>query len=424
MSSNLAQRAAGGARKRVIVIGGGIVGVACASYLLRDAHEVVLVDPDGFGERTSKGNAGAVSPGSCIPLAMPGVFRKIPGWLTDKDGPLSIKPSYFPTALPWLIRFGLAARETRIEPIADALFALHSRTLDCYAPLLQNARAADLIRRTGCLVVYDSDEDFAASEREWEMRRRRGVSLQTLSADELFQLEPNLSRHYRRGVLQTEHGYVIDPYRLVQRLGTKFIADGGTLVRDVAQRFVQENGRVAGIETTAGPLSADHVVIAAGVWSRQLSRQLGVGIPLESQRGYNVTLTAPNIEPRLPVSSSKGKFYATPMEVGLRVAGTVEFAGVDAPPNYARARRLLAQVKTMYPKADTSSFTEWMGQRPCLPDSLPVIGPLGRHPNVMLAFGHGHNGMTSGPVTGKIIADLIAGRPAPFDLSPYRAERF
>jgi D-amino-acid dehydrogenase len=424
VSTNLPERGAARARQRIVVIGGGIVGVACASYLLRDSHEVTIVDPDGFGERTSKGNAGAVSPGSCIPLAMPGTFGKIPRWLTDKDGPLAIKPGYFPRAALWLLRFGLAARASRIEPIADALFALHSRTFDCYAPLLKNAQADDLIRRTGCLVVYESDEEFAASEREWEMRRRRGVPLQMLSADEMFQLEPNLSRHYRRGVLQTEHGYVVDPYRLVQRLAAKFIADGGRLVRGTAERFTRSDGKVIAVETSAGALVADHVVIAAGVWSRALMRQLGTDVPLESQRGYHVTLTAPSIEPRLPISPAKAKIYATPMEMGLRVAGTVEFAGIDAPPNFARARRLLVQVKAMYPKVDTAAFTEWMGQRPCLPDSLPVIGPLRDSPNVLLAFGHGHNGMTSGPVTGKVIADLVAGRPAAFDLAPYRADRF
>ena len=409
---------------RVIVIGAGIVGVCAASYLLRDGHAVTLVDPDGFGERTSKGNAGAISPGSCVPLAMPGVFKDIPGWLVDPDGPLAIRPTYLPRALPWLVRFSLAARETRIDPIADALFALHSRVFDAYAPLIKNAGAEDAIRRSGVLYLYETEASFQGSMPEVEMRRRRGVRVELLGQPEIHQLEPLVAERFQHAMFLPEHGHTVNPHRLVNALAQQFLRDGGTFAKAAARGFARHDGKVTGVITDAGTLNAEILVIAAGVWSRALMRMLGHDVPLESQRGYHVMLTDPGIQPRLPVTAVEGKYFATPMEGGLRVAGTVEFGGLNAAPNWRRARVLLQQVKQLYPTIDTSKHDEWAGHRPCLPDSVPAIGAVRGHPNVYAAFGHGHNGMTGGPPTGRAIADLVAGRPAGFDLSPYRPDRF
>lgn len=410
--------------KRIAVIGAGIVGVSTASYLLRDGHAVQLIDAAGPAEGTSKGNAGALSPGSCVPLSMPGQHKKIPGWLLHPDGPLAIRPGYLFRALPWLIKFSLAGRPHRIGAIADALYRLHSRVFDCYAPLLKNADAGAMIRRTGTLVVFESEAALRSSEGDWKIRETRGAKVERLGAEELRQIEPALSPHYAGGVLLPEHGYTVDPYVMVRTLADRFQRDGGQFLKArVAAVRPHPSGGVR-LATDAGEITADMAVIAAGAWSRNLAADLGAPIPLETQRGYHVTLTKPGIEPRLPVTSSEGKFYATPMAGGLRVAGTVEFAGLEAPPDYRRARRLLGQVKRMYPGVAVDDFSEWMGHRPCLPDSLPVIGFVPGRRDVLLAFGHGHNGMTSGPVTGALIADLVAGRPPAIDLSPYRPDRF
>jgi len=408
----------------VVVIGAGIVGVCAASYLLRDGHKVTLVDPDGFGERTSFGNAGAISPGACIPLAMPGMFKHVPGWLTNPEGPLAIRPSYFPKVLPWLIRFSLSARRSRIEPIADALYALHSRVLEAYAPLVRNAGVEDLIKRSGVLYLYESEASFQGSMGEVEMRRRRGVTVELLTQPEIRQLEPLVSERFRHGMFMPGNGYTVSPHRLVNSLAQQYLRDGGRYQKVSARGFDRRDGKVTGVVTEAGTLPADQVVIAAGAWSRALVRELGHDVPLETERGYHVTLTDPGIAPRLPVTVIEGKYFATPMEAGLRVAGTVEFGGLEAAPNWRRARMLLEQVKQLYPSADTRKFNEWMGHRPSLPDSLPAIGNLPGHGNVFAAFGHAHNGMTGGPPTGKAIADLVAGRPAGFDLKPYRPDRF
>jgi D-amino-acid dehydrogenase len=410
---------------RIVVIGAGIVGLSCASYLRRDGFDVTVIEREGPGEGASKGNAGALSPGSCVPLALPGVFRKIPGWLMDPDGPLTIRPRYLPQALPWLLRFAHSARPARVAEIADALRALHRPVFECYEPLVRHAGCADLIRRTGTLVVYQSEQAFLGSRREWDLRRERGAEVRMLSSGELRELEPALAPAYTHGVLSPDHGYVANPYRLVNALATQFVADGGRIER--ANVRALRRGGAEGITVQlegGGERIADRVVIAAGAHSGALTSTLGLRMPLESQRGYHVTLSDPGFEPRIPVSSSEGKFYATPMEGGLRVAGTVEFAGLEAPPDYRRARRLLAQVSGLYPRVRVAAFTEWMGHRPCMPDSLPVIGPAPRSPGVWLAFGHGHNGMTSGPVTGRLIADLVAGRKPFIDPAPYSANRF
>ncbi|MSQ54761.1 MAG: FAD-dependent oxidoreductase [Betaproteobacteria bacterium] len=411
-------------KHRIVVVGAGIVGVSCAMYLVRDGHDVTLLDALGPAEGASKGNAGALSPGSCVPLAMPGVLQKVPKWLTDPAGPLTIRPAYFLAALPWLVRFVLAARQSRIEPIADALRALHAGTYECYEPMLERAGCRDAIRRTGNLVVYESESAFAASRAEWDMRSRRGVRFEVLDASALRATVPALSERYVRGVLSPEHGFVVEPFHLVRALADQVVRDGGRLVRAKAEGLRLGAAGVTAVRTDNGEIAADRVVIAAGAWSLPLLAPLGLKLPLETQRGYHVTIATPGVEPHLPVTSSERKFYATPMTGGLRIAGTVEFAGLDAAPDYRRARRLLEQGRGMYPALDTGSYTEWMGHRPCFPDSLPVIGPVPRHPEVLLAFGHGHNGMTSGPVSGRLIADLVAGRPPFLDLGPYLPERF
>lgn len=415
---------AGGRRLDIVVIGAGIVGVCCAAYLQREGHAVTMVDRLGPGEGASKGNAGALSPGSCVPLAMPGMHRKVPRWLLDADGPLVIRPAYLLRALPWLVRFSLAGRASAVPAIADALRALHAPVFDCYAPLTARARAESLIRRSGCLVVYETTEAYEKSASEWELRRARGVRIEAIPGGELRQMEPALSPHFRHGVLLPDHGFTVDPYQLVSALAEQFARDGGRFARATVRDIAAGGHDRLALATDGGTIAADRVVLAAGAWSRPLAAALGASIPLETQRGYHVTLPRPGIAPRLPVASAEGKYYATPMAGGLRVAGTVEFAGLDAPPNYQRARRLLAQVRRMYPAVETRGFTEWMGHRPCFPDSLPVIGPAPRQRNVVFAFGHGHHGMTSGPVTGRLVADLIAGRRPFINPTPYRPERF
>jgi D-amino-acid dehydrogenase len=409
---------------KICVIGAGIVGVAAASYLLRDGHEVVLIDRDEPGGGCSKGNAGALSPGSCIPLSSPDILRNVPKWLFDRNGPLRIRPSYLFRAIPWLVRFAAAGRTNRINALADALRALHRHTFDNYAPLVGNAGCADLIRNTGSLAVFKTEKGFAGSAREWDIRAARQVRQQRLDAGELHELVPGLSTEYRYGILLPDHGFVADPHRLTRSLTEAFVRDGGAMLRAAVERIEPLAGDAIRLKTDGESINAEKIVLAAGAWSARLLAPLGISVPLETQRGYHIMAANANQAPPLPVVSADAKVYATPMEHGLRFAGTVEFAGLDAAPDYQRAQALVPLAKDMFPDLEIGAVTQWMGHRPCLPDSLPIIGTAPRHPSLLLAFGHGHHGMTGASTTGRMIADLIANRASDFDLTPYRANRF
>lgn len=409
---------------RIVVVGAGIVGACSAAYLKREGYAVTLLEAEAPAAGASSGNAGALSPGSCIPLATPGMLWDVPKWLTDPDGPLVVRPSYALQAMPWLLRFIAAGRANRIDAIANALHALHSPVYDSYQPLLQASGAGNLVRQSGSLVVYRQRSALESAMSGWQMRRDRGISFDVLEQKALHDIAPALAPDFTCAVLQPDHGYVVDPRVLVVKLVDHFRASGGELVTGRAQRIVRGGAGIS-IHLDGGrTIETDRIVVAAGAWSKTLLSGFGVNVPLETQRGYHLHLPQPGIDLPMPVSFSESKFYATPMAGGLRLAGTVEFASASAPPNYKRARRLGAIAEKWLPGLALEGASEWMGRRPCLPDSLPVIGALPADPRIILAFGHGHNGMTSAPTTGRVVADLVAGRKPFIDLAPYRPDRF
>jgi len=408
----------------ITVIGAGIVGVAVASYLQRDGHSVTLVDRGPPGEFTSMGNAGILSPGSVVPVGMPGVLKKVPQWLTDPAAPLSVKWGYLPQAAPWLWRFIRASRRDRVEQIADGLRPLLGQTFEAYRTLTHAAGCTDLINQSGYIAVYETEAAFRADALAWELRRARGVKVVDIDAAQIREHDPDLAPIYVRGVLLPEQGYVANPLWLTQRLFNHFIAAGGSYLQRDVTGFELSGGKVGALSTTGGPLAVDRVVLAAGVFSAKLAAMLGTRVPLESQRGYHVHFPEPGISPRTPVMSGEYKFFVTPMADGLRNAGTVEIAGVEAPPTQARIDALVRHTRRMYPGARLDGMATWMGHRPCTPDSLPVIGQSRQFGNVYFAFGHGHTGLCGGAPTGRLVADLVAGRPPNIDPAPYSPERF
>jgi D-amino-acid dehydrogenase len=412
----------------VIVIGAGIVGLCCATYLQRDGRKVVVIDPGGPGEGASYGNAGGLNGSSIVPVAMPGVLAKVPHWLLDPEGPLSIRLHYLPRLLPWLYRFVRAGRPELVRAQARALRGLLAPTVDMYRALAASVGAGDLIQRSGLLVVYRSEASFAADAEANRLRAANGVVIEELSRDELRQLEPALSPAYVRARFIAENGYCRNPLRLSRSLAEALVANGGEIRRERAEGFAFADGKVEAVLTAAGRLPAAAVVLAAGAHSKPLAARLGENVPLDTERGYHAMIKAPEVVPRLPVMDAEAKFVATPMEEGLRMAGTVEFAGLDAPPNWRRARVLLRHGQAMFPglprAVGEDRVAVWMGFRPSMPDSLPVIGRTRRYPNAFLAFGHGHVGLIGAPMTGRTIADLVAGRAPAIDIGPFSAARF
>ena len=412
----------------VVVIGAGIVGLACATYLQRDGRKVVVVDPGGPGEGASYGNAGGLNGSSIVPVAMPGVLGKVPQWLLDPEGPLSIRWRYLPQLLPWLYRFVRAGRPELVRAQARALRGLLAPTVEMHRELAASVGAADLIQRSGLLIVYRSEASFAADGEANRLRADNGVKIDELNQDELRQIESTLSPAYTRARFISENGYVRNPLRLSRALAETLVANGGEMRRARAEGFGFADGKVEAVLTSTGRIPAAAVVLAAGAHSKPLAAQLGDNVPLDTERGYHAMINAPEVAPRLPIMDAEVKFVATPMEEGLRMAGTVEFAGLEAPPNWRRARVLLRHGQAMFPGLPRTVAEDrvalWMGFRPSMPDSLPVIGSTRRYANAFLAFGHGHVGLIGAPMTGRAIADLIAGRPPALDLAPFSAARF
>jgi D-amino-acid dehydrogenase len=409
--------------KNITILGAGIVGICCAAYLQRDGHRVTVIDRGPPGEGTSFGNAGILSPGSCVPMAVPGVLTKLPGWLIDPLGPVAVRFAHLPSMLPWFLHFRRASRMENVERSANALRRLLSQTFEAYAPLVQAAGVADILQRPGYLVVYESDASFAADQLSWKIRRDRGVEFDVLDAAGLRKMEPALSAIYSRGVYILDQGYVASPLRLTQALAAQFEREGGKIERREVRDIEIGDGTTA-LLTDLGRVPVETLLIAAGVHSARFAKRFDDRVLLEAERGYHVQFSVPGISIRRPVSSAAGKFFATPMEMGIRFAGTTEFAGLDRAPNMRRAQVLLKHARRMFPDLQTEPRTEWMGQRPSTPDYLPVISASPRHRNVFYAFGHGHLGLVSAAPSARIVADLIAGRKPAIDASPYRVDRF
>ena len=410
--------------KNITIIGAGIVGIATASYLRRDGHAVTVVDMRPPGEYTSFGNAGILSPGSCVPQALPGVLSKVPGYLSDPLGPLAIRPAHFLKVLPWFLRLVAASRLSRVEQIADALRPLLQQTFDAYAPLVQHAGVADMIRQTGYVVAYSSRAALARDALPWKLRRDRGVVVEEIDSAGIKQHVPQLKGEYEAGLYLPEQGYVTNPERLTKSLAEQFMKDGGRIVqRKVLDIEVSAEGPRA-LVTDAGNMALETLVICAGSHSNEFTAKLGDSVPLEAERGYHVTYSDPQFTLPMPVFLPQQKVFITPMEMGLRIAGQSEFAGNEAEPNYARADVLAKQMQQIFPGISNVDSTRWMGRRPSMPDSLPVIGPASKMPNVWYAFGHGHIGLCGGAPTGRALADLIAGRTPDVNLVPFSVTRF
>jgi D-amino-acid dehydrogenase len=417
--------------RHVAVIGAGIVGAACALELLRDGHRVTIIEPGepGGEQAASYGNGTLLNPSSVIPMSTPGIWKKVPGYLRDPLGPLAIRWRYLPRLFPWLRRFVTAgSTPEKLATIARALQPLLAEAPELHRALAEEAGVGDLITRQGVLFVYPDRAAFEAEALSWRIRRDNGTRWLELDEDELRQREPALNRSYKFALLVEENGQCRDPGAYVAALIAHAVASGATLRRARATGFRIEDRRLRAVLTDSGEVAADNAVIAAGAYSKQLAAAAGDRVPLETERGYHVVISDPGVAPRYPVMPSDGKMAFAMTPAGLRIGGQVELAGLEAAPNWQRADVLLAFVRKVYPDVPADLPPErikhWMGHRPSTPDGLPCLGPASGSNDIVHAFGHGHVGLTAGATTGKIVAEIIGGRPASVDLTPYRARRF
>lgn len=415
--------------KRVVVIGAGAVGLCSALWLQRAGHSVTLCDPApplpgvDYSKSASFGNACAVALGACIPISMPGLARKVPHMLLDRQGPLSIEWRDFPSLAGWLVRFLKAGRPERVREIVATLGSL-LRVADAgLMPLLHDSGASHLVRQTGCLFLYPSEDGFRSSAFSLDLRREQGVRMQVLEAEEIRAREPALAPRYRKGV-RFEDAYSLDSPEQCMRLFAKACeARGGRFVRAIVNGITRgDSGMHVHLET-GRTIDADKVVVAGGAWSGNLVRSLGERIPLNTERGYHVMYPSATNLLGSPVCYPDYGFYITPMREGLRAAGTVELGGLDRPARKIRTDAIDRITRMLIPGVGQPGST-WLGFRPSMPDSLPVIGQSPRNPNVIYAFGHGHIGLTLCGITGRLVSEIASGLRPSVAIEPLRPDRF
>ncbi|WP_333997532.1 NAD(P)/FAD-dependent oxidoreductase [Burkholderia cepacia] len=406
----------------VAIVGAGFIGLGAAAWLQRDGHRVTLFDPAGIGQGASFGNAATFAPYGCVPVNGPSVFRDMPHFLFAADSPLRIRWPYLLHGAPWLARFLLASTPARHARSAAALAALLSRAADGYAPLLAPSRLAAFVRPRECLYLYARQASFDAAQPSLALRRRLGVPFETLDASAIRRLEPALASIFTRGVLFVGSWHFSDPCGFLGALFAHLATGGAALERTRVER-IEPAGDSVNVHAGGAVRAFDHVVIAAGARSRALAAACGDSVPLDTERGYHVQFGVHEPTVSRPVGWAERGFYMTPLDEGLRAAGTVELGGFDAPMNPSLVALLTRSAREAVPSLGAPARS-WLGFRPTLPDGVPVIGRARRSARVIHAFGHQHLGVTLAGITGQIVADLVAQRAPPLDLAPYRAARF
>jgi D-amino-acid dehydrogenase len=415
----------------LVIIGAGIVGACTALEALDRGFRVTILDPGppGGEQAASYGNGCWLSFMSVLPPAMPGLWKQVPGFLRDPLGPLAIRWSYFPRVLPWLwayLRSGWT--EAQVLETARALKTLLADGPTLHKTLAERAGVPDLIRREGLMYVYPSREDYEKEAMGWRIRRAVGLSWKEIGPEEMRQLQPDLDRRYGFGALFEEAGHCTDPGAYVAALVEQAVAEGATLCRAEATGFRIQAGRLKAVLTGQEEIAADRAVICAGARSRSLAASAGSRVPLETERGYHAVVLGAEVGPRVPIMPSDGKMAITPTRAGLRVSGQVEIAGLEAAPNWRRSEILRDHLLRSFPGLPRDLPAErvkfWMGHRPSMPDGLPCLGYAAATPDIVMAFGHGHVGLVSGPRSGKAAAALAAGTTPGIDLRPYDPRRF
>jgi len=408
----------------IVIIGAGVVGVTTGLALVREGHSVTILDREGVAAGASRGNAGAFAFPAVVPIAAPGAMRKAPRWLFDPLGPLSIPPRYAHKIAPWLARFWRASWRDRFEPTVAAQGAMMEHCSRSLEALVQRHALEPLLRREGHLDLYDDEKSFRDALKLWDIAAQHGVDFERVeSAAALAEHQAGLSSKFEFGVYTPQWLNVTDPRVWVETLADLFQSAGGKI--DITNvRGLTRTTTGVEIETEAGLIAPDRIVVAAGAFSHKLAIQLGHKIPLETERGYNTTLPAGAFDLSTQLTFVDHGFVVGKSGDGVRVGGAVELAGLDLPSNMDRADAMLTKAKQFLPNLRTEGGTQWMGFRPSTPDCKPVISLAPNEPEVIYAFGHGHLGLTQSVGTGELVADLVAGRKPSIDITPFRSDRF
>jgi D-amino-acid dehydrogenase len=409
----------------VLVLGAGMVGVGAALHLQKRGRDVILVDRHQLaGEETSFGNAGLIECASVFPYMFPRDFGQILQYALNRSPQVRYQLSDLPAFLPWLARYFLASSPERALHSAMAELPLIQRSLIEHEALIAEAEVPELLRRTGWIKLFRSEATLANAVRELERAKHYGVAGEVLDRNAIAVREPNLTGDFAGAVHWPAPGFVPDPGGLAKAYAALFKRKGGRFVVGEARTLEQVGGgwRIGGPD---GAVVAREAVVALGPWSDLVFRPLGYSIPLGVKRGYHVHL-APrgNAVLHHPVLDSDLGYLLAPMNRGIRLTTGVEFARRDAPPTPIQLQQALPQAHALFPLGDPVDAKPWMGARPCLPDMLPVIGKAPRHAGLWFDFGHQHHGLTLGPATGRLLAEMMTGETPFADPTPFAVERF
>lgn len=408
----------------IAVIGAGIVGLTIAFRLVASGKSVLILDRKGMAEETSRGNAGALAFADIEPLASPGIMLKAPKWLFDPLGPLSLPLGYAPRMVPWMLRFFRASMPDKHAAAISAQAALMDLARRETEPLYAQAGLSHLLRRDGAIYLYEGAAQWKASLPMWALRERHGVVFEHVSGERLVALQPGLGASYTHGTFLPQWMTVSDPYDVAVGFGKAALSGGAVMEIGEVAALEPGDDRVAIALSDGRSLAARKVVIAAGAWSHRLAALLGDTIPLETERGYNTTLPPGAFDLKRQLVMAEDGYVITPLDTGLRIGGAVELGGLDRAPDFRRSEILLAKAEKVMPGLRTDGGRQWMGFRPSLPDSLPVIGSSSRTRSIFYAFGHGHLGLTQAGSTALLTHDYLLDRTPQIDLTPYRPERF
>jgi len=406
-------------KKQIIVAGAGIVGVSCAIWLQRAGHDVTIIDRAGPASGTSHGNAGVLAAGAIIPVTTPGLIGRAPGMLFRRDAPLFLRWSYLPRLAPFLVRYLGYANDKHVDRYGAAMSQILHDTVDQHRALAGGTPAETYISTEDYCFGYATEKEFRSDAYGWNKRQAAGYVFDVIDGATFSKYDPIFGDAFHTVVRCKNHGRISDPGKYVAALASHFVDQGGRLQITEILDVEVIDGAIAALVTAGGQMKADHIVFAMGPWSKKIAHKLGVKVPFESERGYHVEFINPSHMPKSPMMVAGGKFVLTPMLGRLRAAGVIEFGGLENGPGRGPIDMLKRQVARIFPDMRYDEVVEWMGHRPAPADSLPLIGANDPHNKSFSAFGHQHVGLTGGPKTGRVIADLICDKKPNLDLAPF-----
>lgn len=408
--------------QHVVIVGAGIVGVSTGIWLQRAGYRVTIVDRDGPAAGASFGNAGVLAAGAFVPVTVPGILRKAPGMLWDADAPLFLRWGYLPRLLPWLRRYLGYARMDHVYDYARHMATLLADSQAQHKALAAGTGAERFIGDEDYVFGYPTDAAAQADAWGFDLRRDHGVRFTAMSGRDYQDIDPIFGNAFARVVICHDHGRISDPGAYLQALFNHLIAQGAAFERATVEDVIRDSldtGVIRALKTDRGLIEGDAVVLATGAWSKPLAARLGADLPLEAERGYHIELIEPSATPKNPVMVAQGKFVITPMDGRIRCAGVVEFGGLTPAKSAAPLAMLRRQVARFLPDVTYTRMDDWVGHRPALASSFPVLGPTAPGANSYLALGHQHVGLTGGPKSGRIIADQITGVATNLDLTAF-----